>query len=86
MELLFIFMAIVSANFIITISKFRRGRILDGIIDASLLALICYLFRGSFNALVVGAGASLIMSIYLEFFPFSNPLTALWRRIKRAIP
>jgi presenilin-like A22 family membrane protease len=73
MKILFIFMLIVSLNFILTMSKFRRNRIFDGIVDACLLALICYLFRGSFNALVVGAGASLVISLYLEFFPLKNP-------------
>jgi hypothetical protein len=84
-EILLVLMGIVGANFIITLSKFRRGRILDGIVDASFLVLICYLFRGSFSALVVGAGASLIMSIYILIFPFANPVVALWRRIERAL-
>ena len=76
MELLFIFMAIVSTNFIITVSKFRRSRVLDGIADTAFLVLMCWLFKGSFSALVVGAGASLLVSLYLEFFPLSNPFAA----------
>jgi len=79
---LFVLMLIVSLNFILTLSKFRRNRIFDGIIDACFLALICYLFRGSFRALVVGAGASLIISLYLEFFPLKNPAPEFNTRLR----
>ena len=75
-------MLVVSLNFILTISKFRRNRIFDGIADAAFLVIMCYLFKGTFSALVVGAGASLIMSIYLEFFPLKNPFHGFIKWIK----
>ena len=78
---IFILMLIVSLNFILTLSKFRRNRIFDGIVDACFLALICYLFRGSFNALIVGADASLVISLYLEFFPLKNPAPEFYKWI-----
>jgi len=43
------------------------------------------MFKGSFNALVVGAGASLVMSLYLEFFPFKNPFSDFSRKIRGII-
>ena len=85
MDIRFIFMLVVSLNFILTISKFRRNRIFDGLFDAAFLVVMCYLFKGTFSALVVGAGASLVMSIYLEFFPLTNPFIGLNKRIRKLL-
>lgn len=44
-------------------------RYADATLDMSLLAILCFLFSGSFNALVTGSFASLFISIYLYFRP-----------------
>lgn len=59
----------VSFNFIVLIRKYRLGRYADATLDMSLLAILCFLFSGSFNALIVGSFASLFISIYLYFRP-----------------
>lgn len=59
----------VSCNFIVLIRKYRLGRYADATLDMSLLAILCFLFSGSFNALIVGSFASLFISIYLYFRP-----------------
>lgn len=68
MELLLLGL-MVSFNFIVLIRKYRLGRYADATIDMSLLAILCILFSGSFNALIVGSFASLFISIYLYFRP-----------------
>lgn len=59
----------VSCNFIVLIRKYRLRRYADATLDMSLLAILCFLFSGSFNALIVGSFASLFISIYLYFKP-----------------
>ena len=68
MELLLLGL-MVSFNFIVLIRKYRLGRYADATLDMSLLAILCFLFSGSFNALVTGSFASLFISIYLYFRP-----------------
>lgn len=68
MELLLLGL-MVSFNFIVLIKKYRLKRYADATIDMSLLTIICFLFSGSFNALIVGSFASLFISIYLYFRP-----------------
>lgn len=68
MELLLLGL-MVSFNFIVLIRKYRLGRFADATLDMSLLAILCFLFSGSFNALVTGSFASLFISIYLYFRP-----------------
>ena len=68
MELLLLGL-MVSFNFIVLIRKYRLGRYADATLDMSLLAILCFLFSGSFNALIVGSFASLFISIYLYFRP-----------------
>lgn len=68
MELLLLGL-MVSFNFIVLIRKYRLGRYADATLDMSLLAILCILFSGSFNALIVGSFASLFISIYLYFRP-----------------
>jgi len=64
MELLLVGLA-VCFNIVIILWKFSRNRTGDAILDASLLALVAYVFSGSFPALVVGTIASAGVSIYL---------------------
>lgn len=68
MELLLLGL-MVSFNFIVLIRKYRLGRYADATLDMTLLAVLCFLFSGSFNALIVGSFASLFISIYLYFRP-----------------
>ena len=68
MELLLLGL-MVSFNFIVLIRKYRLGRYADATLDMSLLVVLCFLFSGSFNALITGSFASLFISIYLYFYP-----------------
>lgn len=60
-------------NFIIIIHKYRKNRYADATLDLSLLAIICFLFSGSFSALATGSIASVVVSGYLFFNPVSMP-------------
>jgi len=53
--------------------KFSKGRIIDALLDAALLAGVMILFSGSFSALVVGTMSSMMISIYLWFSPTKIP-------------
>lgn len=66
---LFLLGFMVSFNFIVLIKKYRMKRYADATLDMSLLAVLCILFSGSYNALIVGSFASLFISIYLYFNP-----------------
>lgn len=59
----------VSFNFIVLIRKYRIKRYTDATLDMSLLIILCFLFSGSYSALIVGSFASLFISIYLYFNP-----------------
>lgn len=61
----------VAFNFCIIIRKYRLHRYFDAFLDMSILAIICFLFSGTFSALVTGTIASMFVSFYLYF----NPLT-----------
>lgn len=67
----------VALNIIIILNKFKKKRYEDGIFDSILLALVTFVFMGSYAGLVVGTVASLLVSIYLwarppEFFSGKN--------------
>lgn len=59
----------VAANLIIVIRKAQSGNYLNALIDGTLLALVAIFFSMSTNALIIGTIGSLIVSIYLSFFP-----------------
>ena len=59
----------VALNLIFIKFKLERKRYEDAILDTTILVGIGYLFSGSFDALVVGTMASLLISIYLFIFP-----------------
>lgn len=61
----------VSFNFLIIVKKYKDHRWLNATLDALLLMIICIVFSGSFNALVVGTIGSAIISIYLWFSPIT---------------
>ena len=61
----------VSFNFIVILKKWRMKRYFDSILDTSILTIICFLFCGTYSALVTGTIASMFVSIWLYF----NPVT-----------
>lgn len=78
---------IVALNFIIIKMKLERKRYEDALFDGLLLALITFIFAGSFGGLIVGTVASLAISIYLYASPptfFSGPSGFLATFKKRA--
>lgn len=68
MEYLIIGLA-VAFNLLIVLWKFQKGRILDAIIDGSLLVLVAMVFSGTYGALVVGTVGSAVVSLYLLVNP-----------------
>ena len=68
MEFLIIGIA-VAFNCMIIKVKFERGRIADGALDATLLAILTVVFSGTYGALVVGTIASAFISIFLLINP-----------------
>lgn len=79
MEYIFIGIA-VAFNFMVIYFKLQRHRYADAILDVSLLAIISFLFAGSFGGLVVATVASAIISCVLFFFPPKLP------SLKKLIP
>ena len=72
MEFIIIGLA-VSFNFLVIKVKFERNRYSDAILDLSLLAVISFMFAGSFGGLVVATVASFVISLFLLFFPPKLP-------------
>lgn len=70
---LFLFGLATAFNFGILVRKFRLHRYADGLLDFTVMAIICVLFSGSFSALATGMVASMTFSIYLYFFPVHFP-------------
>ena len=68
MELLILGVA-VAFNLLIVLWKLQNGRVLDGIVDGTLLALVAAVFSVSTAALIIGTIGSLFVSIYLLFKP-----------------
>lgn len=66
----FILIGIVSAfNLIIIKVKLEKKRYEDAVFDLSLMALLAFLFSGSYGGMVVAMVASLAISIYLLVSP-----------------
>lgn len=66
----FILIGIVSAfNLIIIKVKLEKKRYEDAVFDLSLMALLAFLFSGSYGGMVVAMVASLAISIYLLISP-----------------
>ena len=63
----------VAFNMLVIKVKFERGRLADGSLDLFLLAVLSFLFMGSYAGLVVSTIASAIISIYLFIFPPKLP-------------
>lgn len=59
----------VSFNFIVILKKWRMRRYFDSLLDTSILTIICFLFCGTYSALVTGTIASMFVSIWLYFNP-----------------
>lgn len=58
-------------NFVVIIRKWRLKRYFDTIVDLVTMVSICFVFSGTFSALVVGMIASMGVSIYLYFKPIT---------------
>lgn len=69
-ELILIGLA-VSFNFLVILKKYKNHRWFNATVDMLLLGVICIVFSGSFNALVVGTIGSAVISIYLWFSPIT---------------
>lgn len=66
----FLIIGIVSAlNLIIIVSKFKTGRVEDGIFDTGLFAVLTLIFAGSYGGMVVAMIGSFIVSLYLYLRP-----------------
>ncbi len=63
----------VAFNFVIIVHKYRKSRFADATLDMALMAIICFLFSGSFDALATGTVASMLVSIYLFIHPVRMP-------------
>lgn len=56
-------------NIVLLITKFKRKRYEDALLDASLLVLVFWILKGSELMLLIGVFSSLGISVYLWFFP-----------------
>ena len=63
----------VAFNFLIIKWKFEHSRYSDAVFDIATLAIISFLFAGSFGGLVVATVASAVISLYLLAFPPKLP-------------
>lgn len=68
MELVIIGVA-VALNLLIVLRKFQNGQYFNALIDGTLLVLVALVFSMSTDALVIGTIGSLIVSVYLIFYP-----------------
>lgn len=59
----------VAFNFLTIKVKLEKHRYADAILDASLLAILSFLFGGTYSGLVVSTIASAIISLYLYKYP-----------------
>lgn len=57
------------SNIVLLITKFKQKRYEDALLDASLLVLVFWVLKGSELMLLIGIFSSLLLSIYLWFFP-----------------
>ena len=71
MELLtYLIIGIATAfNFLILKWKFEHARYMDALLDLGTLAILSFLFSGSYAGLVVATVASAVISLYLLAFP-----------------
>lgn len=60
-------------NFAVIKFKVERLRYADAVLDVTLLAIVSFLFGGSFGGLVVATVASALISLYLFFSPPKLP-------------
>ena len=59
-------------NLVIILSKFRRCRIIDALVDLLLFAVVCVLTSGSYAGMCAGMVASVLVSLYLALFPMQK--------------
>ena len=63
-----------SFNLIVILVKLQKGDTTNAAIDSAVLAAVMWLFHGSLGALIIGAIASAIFSIYLLAKPVKDDL------------
>jgi len=63
-----------AGNLIVVLIKLQKGDTTNAVIDASVLGAVMWLFSGSLGALVIGAVASAIFSVYLLAKPVEKDL------------
>lgn len=64
-----IMMVVTFFNFIILLWKFNNERYADLAFDVTTLVCISWLFAGTLGGMIVGMGASALISLYLIAFP-----------------
>ena len=65
-------------NLMVVVFKFQKGDTVNGSIDFGVLAIVMYVFQGSFSALAVGVIASAIFSGYLLLKPVDSEAFDNW--------
>jgi len=60
----------VTFNFVIVLWKLKRHRYLDSLVDVSITAILAFLFKGSFDGMVVAMMTGAFISLYL----LANPI------------
>ena len=68
--------AMLSFNILIIYYKVTHDRIPDGLLDASLLILLGFVFGGSTASLQIATVASAVISLYLLAFPPTTNTTS----------
>ena len=56
-------------NFFVIYHKFKKNRLADAVLDMSIFAIISFMFSKTITGLLIGMIASMLMSIYLWFYP-----------------
>ncbi len=65
-------------NLMVIVAKFQKGDTTNGSLDLGVLALVMFVFQGSFAALSVGVIASAIFSGYLFAKPIKTDAFEGW--------
>lgn len=60
-------------NIVVVMWKLRHERVIDGLLDLSLLGVLMWLTAGTLTGMLVGTIASFIVSTYLLVYPVKLP-------------
>ncbi len=72
-------------NIIVVVWKIRNDRVIDGIIDGTLLALTIYVLMDTLGGLQMGTIGSAMVSIYLLFDPIRIDISEEIKTVKYAL-